>query len=264
MELNSIVVQEINKISEVAAYLWQREWAERNAGNISLNLTGLLDVTSIHTKGRKHVKYDFGAQASGLVIFVSGTGERLRDLIKTPEKAGCIIAIDSNAKGYHMIWGGQGRPDFRPTSEFVTHVSIHLHNIQSGNNHRCVVHTHPIELIALSHHKILGKNHDMLNKALWSMLPEIRVYVPLGIRILPYELPGSRALAESTVEGLKKNNVIIWAKHGALATGTDALEAFDFLDVANKGAKIYLTCLQAGYIPEGLSDLEMKGLEVFL
>ena len=33
------VQQELKQVSKVAGYLWQREWAERNAGNISMNLT---------------------------------------------------------------------------------------------------------------------------------------------------------------------------------------------------------------------------------
>ena len=33
------VENELQKVSTVAGYLWQREWAERNAGNISMNLT---------------------------------------------------------------------------------------------------------------------------------------------------------------------------------------------------------------------------------
>lgn len=264
MELNQAVILEIEKISEVAGYLWQREWAERNAGNISLNLTGLFDVESIRTEGKVYVKCSLPADASGLVIFVSGTGERLRDLIKSPEKAACIIIIDSKADGYHIVWGGEGKPGFRPTSEFVTHLAVHLFNIQAGNNHRCVVHTHPTELIALSHHKVLGHDQAALNRALWSMLPEIRLFVPKGICITPYTLPGSEALANCTIEGLKNHNVILWAKHGALSTGTDAVEAFDYLDVANKGAKIYLKCLEAGFIPEGMSDLEMEGLDIYL
>lgn len=264
MDLNKVVVQEIEKISEVAGYLWQRQWAERNAGNISLNLTGLQDADRVDTSGRIYVKYSMPAEASGLILFVSGTGERLRDLIKTPEKAACIIAVDSRAEGYHIVWGAEGRPGMRPTSEFITHIAIHLFNQQSGNNHRCVVHTHPVELIALSHHKVLGHDEGALNKALWSMLPEVRIYLPKGICLAPYELPGSKALAKLTVDGLKKNNVVLWAKHGALATGTDAVDAFDYIDVANKGAKIYLKCLQSGFVPEGMSDEEMKGLEIYL
>ena len=35
----------------------------------------------------------------------------------------------------------------------------------------------------------------------------------------------------------------LWEKHGAVATGKDLLEAFDFIDVANKGTIIFLKCL---------------------
>ena len=30
---------EIGKVAEVAGYLWQKGWAERNGGNITVNIT---------------------------------------------------------------------------------------------------------------------------------------------------------------------------------------------------------------------------------
>jgi len=264
MELNQKVAEEIGKISEVAGYLWQREWAERNAGNISLNITGLQAISAADKEGKVYYECKMPAEASGMLIFITGTGERLRDLRFTPERAACIIAINDDATGYHIVWGGEGNPNIRPTSEFVSHLAIHLFNVKQGNGHRCVLHTHPLELIAISHNKEIGKNEDMLNNALWSMLPEIRVFVPKGIFVAPYELPGSEALANLTIEGLTKRSVILWSKHGALATGEDAIKAFDYIDVANKGAKIYLMCLQAGFVPEGMSQQDMKDLEAFL
>ncbi len=264
MELNQKVAEEIGKISEVAGYLWQREWAERNAGNISLNITGLQAISAADKEGKAFYECKMPAEASGMLIFITGTGERLRDLRFTPERAACIIAINDDATGYHIVWGGEGNPNIRPTSEFVSHLAIHLFNVKQGNGHRCVLHTHPLELIAISHHKEIGKNEEMLNNALWSMLPEIRVFVPKGIFVAPYELPGSVALANLTIEGLTKRSVILWSKHGALATGEDAIKAFDYIDVANKGAKIYLMCLQAGFVPEGMSQQDMKDLEAFL
>lgn len=35
--------QEVYKIAEVAGYLWQNGWAERNGGNITVNVTELVD-----------------------------------------------------------------------------------------------------------------------------------------------------------------------------------------------------------------------------
>ena len=39
VKLNDAVMAEIEKVVEVATYLWQREWAERNGGNISVDVT---------------------------------------------------------------------------------------------------------------------------------------------------------------------------------------------------------------------------------
>lgn len=264
MKLNNDVRAEISKVSEVAGYLWQRQWCERNAGNISVNLTGLIEVKDKNLNPERYIKTSMPTEAAGMTIFISGTDERLRDLIHKPEEAACIIHIDEKAAGYSIVWGGTNKPGLRPTSEFVSHLGIHLANTKANSNFRCVLHTHPIELIAISHHPKLGADEVALNKALWSMLPEIRVFVPRGINIAPYELPGSEALANRTIEGLKTRDVILWSKHGALAVGKDAIEAFDYIDVANKGALIYMKCLQAGYVPEGMTEEQMKGLEVFI
>ena len=35
--------KEVDKIAEVAGYLWQNGWAERNGGNITVNVTDLVD-----------------------------------------------------------------------------------------------------------------------------------------------------------------------------------------------------------------------------
>ena len=35
--------KEIEKIAEVAGYLWQNGWAERNGGNITVNITAFID-----------------------------------------------------------------------------------------------------------------------------------------------------------------------------------------------------------------------------
>ena len=34
---------EVNKVAEVAGYLWQKGWAERNGGNITVNVTDYVD-----------------------------------------------------------------------------------------------------------------------------------------------------------------------------------------------------------------------------
>ena len=39
---NSALMAEIERIAEVAGYLWTKGWAERNGGNISVNVTALM------------------------------------------------------------------------------------------------------------------------------------------------------------------------------------------------------------------------------
>ena len=40
---NEKLMAEIGRIAEVAGYLWTKGWAERNGGNISVNLTDLMN-----------------------------------------------------------------------------------------------------------------------------------------------------------------------------------------------------------------------------
>ena len=124
------------------------------------------------------------------------------------------------------------------------------------------MHTHPIELIVMSHHKLF-QNEEKFNHSLWKMCPEVRVFTPKGVHCTPYALSGTEDLADVTIEGLKTRDVILWEKHGALATGTNMDTAFDLIDVSNKGAKLLLTCWSAGFEPVGLTKAELKELEQF-
>ena len=252
--------KEIDKVSETAKCLWEKGWAEKNGGNISLNLTGLIKVPK-DLKGFEHVPIkDYPKASAKMIFFVKRTGERIRDMVQ-PKKGGCIVRIDNDANGYRILWEGAGPGGSRVTSEFISHVMIHVDKVQSGSDHRAVVHTHPVELIALSHNPKYNLDEKLLNKVLWSMLPEVRAHVPRGIAITPYTIPGSNALAELTLEGLRRRDVVIWNKHGATASGIDAVVAFDYIDVANKGAAILLKCLGSGFEPEGIGPKEMKAFE---
>lgn len=267
IELNAAVQNEIQKVVEVAEYLWQREWAERNGGNISVDITEIFGALPADLKAFPHCELSMVGEDSGFpkdsalhVFYVKGTGERIRDL-RDPALAGCVLCIDEAAKGYYILWGGRGKHDFRPTSEFISHVEIVMDKQRSGSKDRCVVHTHPLELIALSHHPRYAHDETAYTNACWKMLPEVRAFVPRGIGVVPYCMPGSKTMAKGTTEKLQKHDVAVWEKHGAVATGPDALVAFDYVDVANKGAKLHLMCLASGFEPEGVSDKDMQELK---
>jgi rhamnulose-1-phosphate aldolase len=259
IELNEIIRQQLKKMAEIASFLWERQWAERNGGNISVLLSE--EDCQIPSENDSHFPVEnWPKTAAGLMFIVTGSGVRLRH-IKRPKESLLILKIDDKAEGYYLLWGNR---NLKPTSEFITHLKIHLNRLKSGKTGGAVLHTHPTELIALSHHKEYTKDSGKFCTLLWSMLPEVRLFTPRGIGLLDYIIPGSEDLAEATVNSLQSKDVVVWKKHGAIAVGDDVEEAFDFIDVANKGARIFLQCLSAGFIPEGLSPGELEELKQLL
>jgi len=65
-------------------------------------------------------------------------------------------------------------------------------------------------------------------------------------------------LAEKALEGLKDHKVVLWEKHGCLATGGSISEAFDRIDLFSKAARIYFICKNAGIEPERLSPEQLQ------
>ena len=250
---------EIEKIAEVAGYLWQNGWAERNGGNITVNVTDLVDdeIRQLPTISEV-IQIGVTLPAlKGCYFYCKGTGKRMRDLARWPMDNGSIIRILDDCASYVIIADNP----VMPTSELPSHLTVHANLIEKGSNYKATVHTHPIELVAMSHSKkFLGK--DVLTKILWSMIPETKAFCPLGLGIVPYTLPGSNALAEATLKELEEYDVVMWEKHGVFAKGTDVMDAFDQIDVLSKSAKIYINAKCMGFEPEGMSDEQMKEMSV--
>ena len=113
----------------------------------------------------------------------------------------------------------------------------------------------------MSHNRrYMGK--DVLTNILWSMIPETKAFCPLGLGIIPYELPGSVQLAEATLRELEEYDVVLWEKHGIFAKGHDAMDAFDQIDVLSKSAKIYINSKCMGFEPDGMSQEQLKEMSV--
>ena len=138
----------------------------------------------------------------------------------------------------------------------AVHVKMHHEKLSP---YKASVHTHPIELIAMTHcPKFLEK--DVATNMLWSMIPECRIIVPKGVGIVPYEIPGTLDLARATIKQLEKHDVVFWEKHGILAVGEDLIECFDAIDTLSKSAQIYFSARMAGYEPAGMTDKQLDDL----
>ncbi len=261
LEGRPMLKQEVDKIAEVAGYLWQNGWAERNGGNITVNVTGLVDDEVRRMPAISGVKPIGVAlpELAGCYFYCKGTGKRMRDLARRPMANGSIIRILDDCASYVII----ADEEVMPTSELPSHLAVHARLIETGSAYKATVHTHPIELVAMSHNPaFLGK--DVLTRILWSMIPETKAFCPLGLGIVPYTLPGSNALADATLNELEDYDVVMWEKHGVFAKGLDVMDAFDQIDVLSKSAKIYINSKCMGFEPEGMSDAQMKELtEVF-
>ena len=181
----------------------------------------------------------------------------MRDLARWPMENGAIIRILDDCATYEIV----GDEVVWPTSELPSHLSVHARLIAEKSPYRATVHTHPIELVAMSHcRKYLEK--DVLTRLLWSMIPETKAFCPLGLGVVPYLLPGSTALAEATLRELEDYDVVLWEKHGVFAKGLDAMDAFDQIDVLEKSAKIYIAARQMGFEPEGMSEEQLSEMSI--
>ncbi len=264
--LNEKIKNVISEVVEVAQYLWEKGWAERNAGNISVNITDLLpERVNFFTD---YDVYPLSVDLSYLarnIFMLTATGVRMRDLAKAPEKGLCFIQIDATGKGYRMSEFRSGLPNRQkliPTSELPTHLAIQEMLKRSHPEMKVVVHAHVPEFIALSQIKEF-KSAVALNKLLFGMHPETKMFVPQGIGFVPYSLPGTESIAMATVKELETHPVVVWEKHGLLATGISVIEAYDTMDLLSKSAKIFLLCKSAGYDPEGLTNEQIGDIPQF-
>lgn len=251
--------REIEKVAEVALYLWEKGWAERNGGNIVVNVTEYVDdrMRALPAIAPKVPMVQKLSNLKGCWFFCKGTNRRMRDLARFPMENGSIIRICDDCESYEIVADNP----VKPTSELASHLAMHSLMIERGNGYKASLHTHPIELVAMTHHRPFLEK-DVLTKILWSMIPETRAFCPKGLGIIPYEMPSSAALADATVAQLDEYDVVMWEKHGVCAVGPEIGEAFDQVDVLNKAALIYEASRNMGFEPEGMTDAQMDELKV--
>ena len=258
MKYNEKLQSRIDEVAEVAGYLWEKGWAERNGGNISYNITDVVD-DNIKALTPVSEKFPIGKPVpalSGNYFLVTGTGKRMRYVHSSPMDNASIIRISGDGSYYEIM----AEKPIRPTSELPSHLMIHNHMAEQGRDIKAVIHTHPIELVAMTHNPAMLEK-DVLGKILWSMIPETRAFCPKGLGIIPYTCPGTVELAEATVRELDEYDIVMWEKHGAVGIGADLIEPFDMIDTFTKSAKIFMSAMAMGFTPAGMTDAQMDELK---
>ncbi|MCI0496692.1 MAG: rhamnulose-1-phosphate aldolase [Thermoplasmata archaeon] len=217
----------LEDLAEVSDAIASRGWAEANAGNVSYRLT---DVESLGLEASPKFVEIEGAypRIEGRAFLVSRTGSRFRDIAIKPRRNLLILRVE---RGGYRILAGEGKPTF----ELLSHLAIHDALKSNRPEDRAVIHTHPTCLLAFSHLPL----EDHIG-VLMRMSPETFHHFHEKVHFLPYELPGTEDLAAHTVAALEKTRVVVWMRHGAIATGESFSRALDPIEVLDKNAELYL------------------------
>jgi L-fuculose-phosphate aldolase len=153
-----------------------------------------------------------------------------------------------------LVVDPKGRPVYgegRPTSELWMHLACY----EERPDCRSVLHAHPPHAIAFT---LADLSLERL------VLPEVVLTIGT-IPTVPYETTGTTALADRIRPYVRERDVILMDRHGAVALGTDPLDAFCKLETLEHTAKIILAARQLGRVkelpPDEAVNLRSMGLK---
>ena len=217
MSENPLIQKVLAQLKDIGTRVWDRGWAEANAGNVSIDITSELESQALLAKDER-------------AYLVSRTGSRYRNFASSILESICLVVVSPT--GERVFPEGA-----KPTSEWITHKSIQRQFVADAAPHKVILHTHPSDVIAISH---LPEYELDLKDKLFSSLPELSIYMPEGIAISSYAAPGSDDLALRSLAVLQNKKALIWQYHGLLCFAPTIDMAYDYLEIVNKAAGIYL------------------------
>jgi len=245
----------LDEIARTAAYLWDKGWAERNAGNISVNISGLMSSKEVDLFNNPVPPLPIAyPHLANQYLIVTTAGSRMRDLARHPWEHSFILKMNADGTSYQASCSASV-----PTSELPTHLAVHNMLLRTKSTAKALLHAHATELIALTQISELCST-EKLNRLLWGMHPETMLFISKGLGFIPYEISQNQDIAKTTAKTLEKYPVALWEKHGVLSTGTSISDAFDNIDLLVKAAKIYFMVKSTGKEPEGLTDNQITEL----
>jgi len=252
-ELDELLVS----IGEAGWRLSGLEATEGAAGNISVYVGWPLEVRrrfplvdSLDLPRPAHA-------LRGGVVFVTGSGRRLRDIRTDPTaNLGAVVIEDD---GYAArLYTSTRRLFATVTSEFNSHLAVHDDQVaHGGSNFHALIHAQPPHLVYLSHIPAY-RDQALLNRRLLRWEPETIVQLPEGIGSLPFMLPGSTELMQANVEMLRRHRIVVWGKHGVMGRSNQSVtRAADRIEYAETAARYEYMDLVCGGRGEGLTPDEL-------
>nr|MBP3282951.1 rhamnulose-1-phosphate aldolase [Treponema sp.] len=222
---------------------WDLGWHERNGGNLSYRMKAeeVAEIKSNFTD--KNEWQEIGTSVPNLAgerFIVTGSGKFMRNVKLDPEANISIIEIDSSGEKFRILWGM--RDGGRPTSELPTHLMNHeVKKLATNGKYRVIYHAHCTNTIALTF--VLPLKDEVFTRELWECATECPVVFPQGIGVVPWMVPGGRAIAVETSKLMKEYDVAIWAHHGMFCAGEDFDLTFGLMHTVEKSAEILVKVL---------------------
>ncbi len=228
----------INEVTKILDLLYKHGWDERNGGNFSYLISS--DEAQLITSNTKAIK-DFVyndidlSLLVGKYIIITGTGTYFKNMKDFPEEnLGLLKIVDNHTLS--LLWGySKGG---MPTSEAPTHLQCHIERLKKDPLHRVVMHTHPTNVICMTH--ILPLDSNKFTEILWKMQTESIVVFPEGVAVLPWILCGGTKIGIETSKLMSEYRSVIWAQHGIFCTGKTIDETYGLVETIEKAAEIYL------------------------
>src|SRR5215212_4456199 len=203
-------------IGEAGQRVSGMEASEGAAGNISMYLGWPIEVRRRFPLAER-LELPLPAPAlAGKLVIVTGSGRRLRDIHRDPAANLGVVAIEADGQT-GQLYTSPRRLFAHVTSEFNSHLAVHNDQVErTGTNFHALIHAQPPHLTYLSHLPAY-RDQDFFNRRMLRWEPETIINLPEGIGMLPYSLPGSPAMMEANVAGLRRYRIVVWGKHGVMA-----------------------------------------------
>ncbi len=245
-------------IGEAGLRISSIDASEGAAGNISLCIGWPLEVRRRFPVDEPLPLPEALPALAGYHLIVTGSGRRLRDIRTDPDANLAVIAISEDGASARLRTSSR-RLFARVTSEFNSHLAVHSDQVTlTGTNFHALIHAQPPHLTYLSHIPAY-RDERYFNQRLMRWEPETIVNLPEGIGVLPFILPGSPALMEANVAGLRAHRVVLWSKHGVMArSDVSVTRAADRIEYAEAAALYEYMDLVNGGKGEGLTLDELR------
>lgn len=234
---------------------WNLGWHEYHAGNLTYRMKPEEADAVKEELSREGEWVSLPVRVPALAeefFLVTSAGSSFHCITRKAKQLTGILEIGPLGDRYRICWGLEGR---KPTSEFPAHLMNHaIKKEVSKGTYRIIYHAHPANLIALSF--ILPLEDRAFTRELWEMEPECAMTFPDGIGVLPWVLPGSEESARRTGEKMKNYDIVLWAYHGAFASGVDFESTIGLMHTVEKASEILVKVLSMSSVKKNCPTTE--------